>query len=468
MSNIMTTNTTNTHTTTTMNPAAMSLQTDSLEEGSGGDAEVVTRPQHELPSSWSTHYSRTNMRWYFFNENTGDKQWEPPDGATLQGAMPAEPAVVAFTPLRTKRGAEGDGSSSEVTPPSASSSVSSVSSASSASSAPSASSAASSDSSASPGEVVCRVGGRGGVGGGGSSSSSSSGGAGGGSGEDTDDNVYDPMAPVAPVAPSLEDAASSAGSGGGGGGKRRRAVRMLSPPVIKRNHPQDRRQMWYREDLQPSPMIQSIFREGKVETGDGAMIKFTSGVNPEEGMHIYNVVKDNRFKRTLEVGLANGTSALYILQAMEDNGLSVHDSAHIALDPNQHTQWKSVGELNVGRAGLDKRFTLMLEPSYLAMPTLLRQVREGRAEKFDMIFIDGMHLFDYTLMDFFYADLLLNVNGVILLDDIRHRGVNKCYRYLQSNFKHFELVSATPASSTMATFVKTGEDPRDWDFHAEF
>ena len=48
------------------------------------------------------------------------------------------------------------------------------------------------------------------------------------------------------------------------------------------------------------------------------------------------------------------------------------------------------------------------QKSFLAMPRLLQAGR-----KFDFCFVDGMHLFDYTALDLFYADLLVRVGGII-------------------------------------------------------
>jgi hypothetical protein len=79
-----------------------------------------------------------------------------------------------------------------------------------------------------------------------------------------------------------------------------------------------------------------------------------------------------------------------------------------------------------------------------------------------------MHLFDYTLVDIFYADLLCRVGGVILLDDIRHRGVAPVMDYMLTNYPHLQRVEDTICAETMATFVKTAPDSRSWDFHVPF
>lgn len=109
------------------------------------------------------------------------------------------------------------------------------------------------------------------------------------------------------------------------------------------------------------------------------------------------------------------------------------------------------------------RCRIIEEPSYLALPTLLR---EGMAGRFDLILVDGMHLYDYTLVDMFYADLLLRPGGVVVLDDVRHPGVADALKFLNSNYKHWQRVTDTICADTMATFVKLGPDLREWDFHA--
>lgn len=101
--------------------------------------------------------------------------------------------------------------------------------------------------------------------------------------------------------------------------------------------------------------------------------------------------------------------------------------------------------------------------SYLAMPELL-----AKGERFDMVLVDGMHLFDFTLVDFFYADLLTRRGGVIVLDDIRHRGVAPVLDYVKGNYKHLRFVPSTGCRDTMATFVKADDDARSWNFHVGF
>ena len=47
------------------------------------------------------------------------------------------------------------------------------------------------------------------------------------------------------------------------------------------------------------------------------------------------------------------------------------------------------------------QFSLIEEKSYECLPRLVNE-----KQIVDLIFIDGMHTFDYTLVDFFYGDLI--------------------------------------------------------------
>ncbi len=46
----------------------------------------------------------------------------------------------------------------------------------------------------------------------------------------------------------------------------------------------------------------------------GKVKSLASAVNPIEGKHLYDIVRMNGYTRTMEVGMANGMSAMYIAQ----------------------------------------------------------------------------------------------------------------------------------------------------------
>jgi predicted O-methyltransferase YrrM len=111
---------------------------------------------------------------------------------------------------------------------------------------------------------------------------------------------------------------------------------------------------------------------------------------------------------------------------------------------------------------LHKNHKLIQKKSYEALPLLLQKYGE---ESFDLIFIDGWHTFDYTLIDFFYADKLLKINGIIIIDDALHSGVKKCIDYLNTNYKFYNKIESP---ITLGAFQKTKNDDREWNFHKNF
>jgi predicted O-methyltransferase YrrM len=228
----------------------------------------------------------------------------------------------------------------------------------------------------------------------------------------------------------------------------------------------------FRNKIEPflvSPLLKSIILTYKTQAVGVPSESIQAGVKVPEGYHLYSLVKDNKFKNILEIGFAYGISALFICEALKENG----SGKLISVDPYQSTQWKNIGVKHLTQAGLSKYSELLEEPSYSAMPKLLSsgsnsKDRVSGANSMDLIFIDGMHLFDYTLVDLFYADLLLRVGGVVVLDDIRHKGVKQSYEYILKNYSHWKLVKPTLASETCATFIKIKNDDRSWDYHKFF
>jgi predicted O-methyltransferase YrrM len=235
-------------------------------------------------------------------------------------------------------------------------------------------------------------------------------------------------------------------------------------------------------------MIDQIVKSGRVEDAQGTRHEPVSAVTLESGGLLYDFVRASRPQRTLETGMAYGLSTLFICQALEDNGIGTH----AAIDPFQASEFKSVGVLNVQRAGLSHRFRLYQDAADSVLPRLCAE-----RETLDFAFVDGWHLFDFTLVDFYYIDKLLRVGGHVAFDDLWMPSVRKVVSFVLSN-KPYRLVqreSRYPAPlwkrtvrigrraiqdpvgrgwrvkfvpHNVAFLEKTGEDTRDWKFHRSF
>ena len=96
-----------------------------------------------------------------------------------------------------------------------------------------------------------------------------------------------------------------------------------------------------------NPIIEEMFRDGHVNLEDGTKKALDVYVPREEGDHLYSIVRHLQPELTIEVGMANGSSSLFIAQALKDNG---HGS-HIAIDPFQSSDWAGAGMAALRRAG---------------------------------------------------------------------------------------------------------------------
>jgi SAM-dependent methyltransferase/predicted O-methyltransferase YrrM len=205
------------------------------------------------------------------------------------------------------------------------------------------------------------------------------------------------------------------------------------------------------------PLIDRIYATGKVEAPDGTLLDaFPAGLPEAHAREIARLVRSLGLTRTLETGMAYGLSTLAICGVHEERG----EGAHIAIDPHQSSDWRGIGLLNLERDGLSGRARVIEARSDEALPRLRE---EGL--RLDFALIDGLHLFDATLVDFFHVDRMLDVGGVVVFHDTWMPAVAQAVEYVRAN-RAYEEIEAGDAA--MVALRKTGEDDRAWDFHRDF
>jgi len=171
-------------------------------------------------------------------------------------------------------------------------------------------------------------------------------------------------------------------------------------------------------------LIDTIYREKSFPAPDRTPVSpFPSAINRNEDEALYHLVRAVKPTSTLEIGTAFGLSTLFLCQALRDN----KHGTHTAIDPFQ-SHFKYLGLHNVKQAGLDDLLTFIEEPSQLALARLVSE-----KESFDVIFIDGAHVFDAVLVDFFFADQLLPTGGLLIFDDLWMPAVRKVLHFILTN-----------------------------------
>ena len=188
-----------------------------------------------------------------------------------------------------------------------------------------------------------------------------------------------------------------------------------------------------------NPLLDEIYATGLTVDAEGnAVNPFPTSIPFETGAILYDLIREERLQQTVEIGMAYGLSTLFMCQAHRDSG----GGRHTSIDPRQSSRWSSIGLLNVEKAGLAELLRFYQAPSFEVLPQLLSE-----GESFDLAFIDGRHLFDYALVDFFYLDLMLKTGGLIVFDDLWMPAIAKLVSYVASN-RSYEFVAPNNARSS--------------------
>ena len=189
-------------------------------------------------------------------------------------------------------------------------------------------------------------------------------------------------------------------------------------------------------ELSMNPVLSNIFSTCKVWDGD-FFHPLGANMCPSEGAMIHCAFEQVNARATLEIGLAYGISALFACDALAKipTGEKV---SHTAIDPWQNGEYgyKGIGLRNINAAGHDSIFNFIEVESEFALPKLAND-----GNRYDAVIIDGVHTLDHCLVDFFYVNRMLNVGGMVILDDTGMPSINKIVRYIL-NYPSYRMVYA--------------------------
>ena len=135
--------------------------------------------------------------------------------------------------------------------------------------------------------------------------------------------------------------------------------------------------------------------------------------------------------------MAFGISTLCLCDALcRNTPLQAGKRPHlVVVDPFQHGSiWQGVGLEHVRSADFGDIVEFKERASYAVLPELV-----AKGYRIQFAFIDGSHMFDHVLIDFFYVDQMLEIGGVIVFDDVGLQPVNAVLRFVLAN-RHYELV----------------------------
>lgn len=173
--------------------------------------------------------------------------------------------------------------------------------------------------------------------------------------------------------------------------------------------------------------------EGQDQMGlDGKMytLDLSTSISPEQGMCIYNLCQKIKPEKTLEIGFAYGFSTLYFLASIKSNNVG----SHIVMDPFEIRDWHGIGLKKIEELKMDSFFRFIPDYDMFGIPELARE-----NQKFDVIFIDGDHRFDYVLIDFTLCDHIISDNGYIIFHDLGMPSINKVVKFIKKNRSDYQV-----------------------------
>lgn len=202
-----------------------------------------------------------------------------------------------------------------------------------------------------------------------------------------------------------------------------------------------------------NPILEELIRTGVSPTPAGGSVPLQSHVQADEADFLSRVVRELAPRVSVEIGLAMGCSALAICDALAGQ----REARHIVMDPRQHAQplWGGIGLHNLARAGFSPLVDFLELPSYRGLSQL---ETEGRRVQF--AFIDGFHTFDYTFVDFFLVDRLLEVGGLVAFDDADWPSVKRVVRYVATNLPYTVHAAMPPRRELWSAAKHTYEVTR--------
>ena len=232
------------------------------------------------------------------------------------------------------------------------------------------------------------------------------------------------------------------------------------------------------EEFDYCPTLRALIEQsnaGQAQVGETGKELTAGGISTVNNLRVIRrLMLDRKPKKTLEVGLLFATSALCITSTSAEYGIA-ESHRHHAIDPFQTEHWDNIGRRVLRDAGLLDAVEIHEELSCFALPAICKE-----GHRFDLIYIDGSHIFEDVFIDVYYAWQLLNVGGVMLLDDCTDAHVAKVIRFVQSNLSgYFDPMDLTPYRNRSQTlkqhigrvlgryqiqgFEKKQDAPRDWN-----
>lgn len=190
------------------------------------------------------------------------------------------------------------------------------------------------------------------------------------------------------------------------------------------------------------PTLVDMLQTGKVTDRQGN-VRVADTISTQNNLHtIAALLQQKQPQKTLEIGLCYGASALLITNWFRQQE-KTPQCQHTAIDPFQSRDWGETALYYLEQEKLDKYLQFHQGFSAFVLPQLVQQ-----QQQYDLIYIDGSHLFEDVFIDLYYSIELLAPHGILLLDDCSDAHIKKVVKFVSSNYNQllqpFDLLPFSP------------------------
>jgi predicted O-methyltransferase YrrM len=168
-------------------------------------------------------------------------------------------------------------------------------------------------------------------------------------------------------------------------------------------------------------LLKNIFLKNQVEDKNGNLFPLHSNTSEKQCEFLQELIREVKPSASLEIGLAYGISAVAILDELKKLKQPFH---HTIMDPYQES-WNDIGLLNIEKAGFADHITFHRKFSDQVLPSLYND-----NYRIQFAYIDSTKVFDVLMTDVYFINKILNVNGILVLDDCGFPGIRLLVRFL--------------------------------------
>lgn len=180
--------------------------------------------------------------------------------------------------------------------------------------------------------------------------------------------------------------------------------------------------------------LETIYETQTIETNNsGTRIPLHSETSKEQGIFLQRIFDIVKPAKSLEVGFAYGISAMFILEKHRENGSE--EKAHLVIEPDSY--WGTAAIHNIEKEGLKKYLQIRNDYSDKILTQLFHE-----NYRIQYAYIDTTKQFDTVLQDFYFINKILDVGGVVILDDCGGvwPGVQRVARFINT-LPHYQILA---------------------------